>query len=370
MKNRSNFASSAGFCEEYYRILSDNDFPEFLREYIECPSLQRLKGSAVSCGANWTDLHEFRFWYSTLDHSIGVALVCWRFTGDKKCALAGLLHDIATPAFKHCIDFMNKDHENQESTEDRTSEMIMGDKKLMGLLLRDGIRVEEVADCKIYPIADNDTPKLSADRLEYLFVWGCMREPVWNLDDVREMYNDLVVAKNEDGIDEIVFRSERLAEKFTKGACDVSSTFLWPRTRMQMEFMADVVKKAIEIGVLELDDLWRVSERQVVDRIRRSRVFRRAWRQFENMTECETSDEKIAAGYCKKIPAKKRYVNPLVVTSGGNVRINEISDVANESIQGVLGHRFDEWIGLDVEMGWMEQSMGREVLRFYFSGVE
>ncbi len=42
----------------------------------------------------------------------------------------------------------------------------------MNLLTRDNIRVEEVLDYHIYPIADNDTPKLSADRLEYALSGG------------------------------------------------------------------------------------------------------------------------------------------------------------------------------------------------------
>ena len=37
----------------------------------------------------------------------------------------------------------------------------------MDLLKRDNIKLEEVDDYHIYPVADNDTPKLSADRLEY-----------------------------------------------------------------------------------------------------------------------------------------------------------------------------------------------------------
>ena len=42
----------------------------------------------------------------------------------------------------------------------------------MTLLNRDNIKVEEVDNYHLYPIADNDTPKLSADRLEYTFANG------------------------------------------------------------------------------------------------------------------------------------------------------------------------------------------------------
>lgn len=55
-----------------------------------------------------------------------------------------------SPTFKHCIDFLNGDAETQESTEQQPLEVI--------------------SNYKIYPIADNETPKLSADRLEYTFM--------------------------------------------------------------------------------------------------------------------------------------------------------------------------------------------------------
>ena len=59
----------------------------------------------------------------------------------------------------------------------------------MALLNRDGIKVEEVADYHIYPIADNDTPCLSSDRLEYTLSNGLgATEKIWTLDDVKEIY--------------------------------------------------------------------------------------------------------------------------------------------------------------------------------------
>ena len=54
--------------------------------------------------------------YSRYDHSIGVALIIWHFTHDRKQAIAGLLHDVASPVFAHVVDFMHGDYLTQEST--------------------------------------------------------------------------------------------------------------------------------------------------------------------------------------------------------------------------------------------------------------
>ena len=67
---------------------------------------------------------------------------------------------------------MNGDHETRESTEELTTYMIKNSKEILELLERDNIKVNEVDDYHIYPIADNDTQKLSADRLEYTLTNG------------------------------------------------------------------------------------------------------------------------------------------------------------------------------------------------------
>ena len=71
----------------------------------------------------------------------------------------------------------------------------------MSLLERDGIKLEEVNDYKLYPIADNETPKLSADRFEYTFSSGLTFYRVWEIDIIKEMYSNIVVVKNEQGIE-------------------------------------------------------------------------------------------------------------------------------------------------------------------------
>ena len=186
--------------KEYFKVLSPV-FPEWLLDYIDTPEMQRLSGISMLCGTDYSKIYKYVSFNSVLDHSVGVALIIWNFTNDKKQTLSGLFHDIATPTFKHCIDFMNGDSEHQESTEERTEQIIRNSNKIMSLLERDGIKVEEVSDYHIYPIADNDTPKLSADRFEYTFSNGIFLYNVWDLEEVAKYYNDIIVLKNEDGID-------------------------------------------------------------------------------------------------------------------------------------------------------------------------
>ena len=145
------------------------EIPAFLRRLADTPPMRRLRQVGMNCGCEYTAFPRFAGWapYSRFDHSLGVALIVWHFTGDLRQSAAGLLHDVATPAFAHVVDFLHGDHLRQESTEGRTAELIDRSPELQALLGEYGLTTEDVADCHRYPIADNDSPRLSADRLEY-----------------------------------------------------------------------------------------------------------------------------------------------------------------------------------------------------------
>ena len=180
---------------EYFNMLSP-DYPKWLDEYINTERMQKQKYISVTCGKVYAKLFDYNN-YSSLDHSIGVALIIWHFTHDKKQTLSGLFHDIATPAFKHCVDFLNGDYMNQESTEELTKTLIENSEDIMQLLKRDNIKVEEVCDYHIYPIADNDTPMLSADRLEYSLSNDFLVYKFNTLDNIKRIYNDIEIQTNE-----------------------------------------------------------------------------------------------------------------------------------------------------------------------------
>ena len=98
--------------KQYFKILEPH-FPEWLYDYINTKELLKQKYISVTCGTIYSNLFESDFFYSSLDHSVAVALIVWHFTHNKKQTLSGLFHDIATPAFKHCVDFLNGDYMKQ-----------------------------------------------------------------------------------------------------------------------------------------------------------------------------------------------------------------------------------------------------------------
>lgn len=201
--------------KEYFNML-EPEFPTWLNDYINTKEMLKQQYISITCGTIYSDLFESEFFFSSLDHAIAVALIIWHFTKDKKQTLSGLFHDIATPVFKHCVDFMNKDYITQESTEDLTTQIIENSEEIMSLLQRDKIKLNEVDNYHLYPIADNDTPQLSSDRLEYSLSNALFTYKLSDIETIKEIYNDIKIVKNEQNIDEIAFKTKKIAREFVK----------------------------------------------------------------------------------------------------------------------------------------------------------
>lgn len=295
--------------KEYYKILSP-DYPDWLDEYINTKKLQAQKYVSVTNGTIYTELLGIDTFYSSLDHSIAVALIVWHFTKDKKQTLAGLFHDIATPAFKHCVDILNGDAMKQESTEALTTEFIKKSDDVMKLLKRDGIKLEEIDNYHIYPIADNDTPQLSSDRLEYSFSNGLYLYHELTLDDIREIYNDIEIQKNESGIEELGFKTKAIARKFVQATSRLSVIYRGKETRYSMFFITDILKKLKDDGKLAVEDLFNKKESDIIKLIENSayKADFDAWREVKTLKVSATPPKGIF--YCDQ-PVKLRYIDPL-----------------------------------------------------------
>ena len=342
-----NFGLENEEIEKYLQILS-KEIPTFLIEYASVPEMQRLKGISMVSACEHTKLIPYKFFHTRYEHSLGVALIVWHFTKDKKQAIAGLYHDIATPSFSHVVDYLHEDYEKQESTEELTTRIINESQEIMKLLKRDGIKVEEVDNYHIYPIADNDTPMLSADRLEYTLSNGLgVRKKVWNLNDIKEIYDNIEVQKNEQGIDELGFKDKTIAEKFEKGMRILSNSYIDNKTKLSMQFLADIMKNMSYKNLITKKDLYELSEKEVIEKIENCNYkdISKKFNFWKNAYEIKESDKEVKGKYCVNINAKIRYINPLV----NGKRISEISEIAKEEIKKALEYKTYKYAYLDFD---------------------
>ena len=326
---------------DYFNVLEPN-FPEWLNDYIETKELLKQRYISMTCGTIYSDLFESEFFFSSLDHSVAVALIVWHFTHDKKQTLSGLFHDIATPVFKHCVDFLNGDYMTQESTEDLTSKIISSSKEIMDLLKRDNIKLEEVDDYHIYPVADNDTPKLSADRLEYSLSNALLTYKLSNIDEIKKIYNDVVLGKDEDGTLELSFKSKDIALEFVKITSKLSIIYREDRTRYSMQLIADIIKKLNEDGLITKEDLYNKKESEVIEIIENSK-YKEIFNIWKNAKNVKVSKEKPETVYFVHHGAKIRYIDPLV----NKKRISSISEEAKKEIDKNLSYDMNNYVYLD-----------------------
>lgn len=149
----------------------------------------------------------------------------------------------------------------------------------MSLLEKDGIKLEEVDDYHIYPIADNDTPMLSSDRLEYTLSNGLgATAKLWNLKEVKEIYEDIEVQKNEDGIEELGFKTKKLAEKFVNTMSKLSCMYRMNKVKFSMQFLADVMKKMSNRKLITKEDLYTLTEKEMIEKIEKC--------EYDNISKC------------------------------------------------------------------------------------
>ena len=315
--------------------------PDFLAPLCEAPQMRRLADVGMNCGCEYTSFPRFAGLgpYSRYRHSVSAALIVWHFTGDRAQTVAALLHDIATPVFAHVIDFLRGDYLSQESTEDGTERIIRASDIIMAGLDRMGLTVDAVKDYHIYPIADNDTPRLSADRLEYtlgnLENFGFRR-----LDALRAYYDDLTVAEAGDGAPELAFRTEAAARAFAADALRCSRIYVSGEDRYAMQRLAEIVGDALARGVIGEDDLYS-TEAEVIRRFMADGTSRAAWRRFRAYRRMVDDPARAPEAERRVIPAKRRYIDPLVAGRG---RLSVIDAAFAGEIRAFLAQPQDGWL--------------------------
>lgn len=315
--------------------------PEWIDRIAATAPMQRLREVGMNCGCEYTQFPQFKNLptYSRYEHSIGAALIVWNFTQDKTQAVAALLHDIATPVFAHTIDFLNGDYLTQESTEDRTKEIIKNSVELRNEFELERISAEDVTDYHRYPIADNDSPRLSSDRLEYT-IGNAERYNFASRDRCQELYDALVVTKAEDGREELAFQDLESAELFTEISLACSNIYTADEDRYAMQILSELISVAINKKVLSPEDLY-TTEPEVIRQLRTDEETAALWEHFCSLSRMVYDEDGAPEKDRRIIAAKKRYIDPIIIGRG---RVSDNSERIREYIDAYLARNFDSWI--------------------------
>lgn len=322
--------------DNYFNILCKGDYPNFIDKYIDTVEMQRLAYVGQFCGCDYTKIHNIKYWYSRLEHSIATALMTWNFTKDKTQTLAALFHDLGTPTFSHCIDYVMGDTVNQESSEIDVFTIIKSSSKIANYLKDDDVNIDDLEDLEKYPIVENKKPKLCVDRLDGVLHTCLIWQQYWDLSTVKKVYDNIVVLNNEYDELEIGFQNQEIAELFFDGVFKYSIELQKNEDKYAMQFIADIIKDMIDKKILKINDLYELKEKTIV-----SMMFELydEFEHFSNAEKIERTDEIPFDCYYVSVDAKKRYVIPICINGNKIARLDTFSTNCKEKLEEYLNYK-------------------------------
>lgn len=309
----------------YLNIFIDDDYPDFIDKYLMTNTLKRLKYITQFCGCDYTKLYSPLFKYTRFDHSLVVAHMTWHFTHDKKETIIALLHDIGTPCFAHCIDYVFEDYLNQESSEKDLTEIINKDEKIQIFLKEDNVTIEDLKDYSHFPILENKSPKLCTDRLDGVFHTAYIWLHTTSLKEIKEMYNNMIVLKNEDNNREIGFKDKKTAEKFVSLVYNYAKELQGNKDKYVMKYISELVKKSVEKKLITIEDLYVKKEEEICNIFNQNFI---SWKKFNKANNLMKTEKKPNNQFYISFETKRKNTIPLVYTEDGDKRIVEVSNVA------------------------------------------
>jgi hypothetical protein len=230
----------------------------------------------------------------------------------------------------------------QESTEAGTRAIIEGDEALQRVLRAHGLVTDDVCDYHIYPIADNDSPRLSADRLEYT-LGNLLNYRIRTIDEVKAFYADLSVGTNENGVPELVFSDAKIAEDFAFASLECSKIYVSDEDRYAMQMLSELLRDAIAADVLSEADL-SLTEPQAITALLGDKRTAAAWNRFTAYHSMRSAKEPAGEGQWRRIAAKKRYIDPLIAGVG---RVSAYSEAFRTAVDAFRSDPQNEWLAAE-----------------------
>lgn len=232
------------------RIYGSADITEpVLVDLIASAALQRLQG-VLQHGVS--ALIGITRETSRFEHSMGVMLLVRRLGASLEEQIAALLHDVSHTAFSHVIDYVFNGHETQGFHEEHKLEYVSGT-DIPSILGKYGYHWTDFMDEGNFTLLERALPHLCADRLDY-FLRDSYDLSLATDREISDTLAHLSVHHGQMVVDEIGI-ARWLGYAFIEA--DKTS---WANFREVglYELAARAIRRGLEIGVLNENDLWSI----------------------------------------------------------------------------------------------------------------
>jgi uncharacterized protein len=135
---------------------------------------------------------------SRFDHSLGAMLIVRRLQGSVKEQIAALLHDVSHTAFSHVIDHVFHRADNQSYHDEMKADYMLRT-ELPAILAVHGYDWTEFLHEEAFPLLEQPSPRLCADRIDYTLRDG-MGLKIATLPELQNVVEDLVVVNGRIGM--------------------------------------------------------------------------------------------------------------------------------------------------------------------------
>ena len=315
-----------------------NDAPsDMIYKLASVPEIMRLNNISMSSGINISKFGMFNYRYSKLDYSIGIALILEKFSKDSSQIISGLLSDINSPAFDKATKLMK--HDISEFT---NYDQIVGSDMLFEFFLKNKISINEISDPSIYPLISNENGKLNACNLEKLLHLAYF-EKFCSIEEVKELYDDIIIVPNENNEQEFAFDTPSLGIKFSKISVEIGKKYRSYEAKITMQIIADLLDLMIRRMELNVNDLFKFGDRAILEIGLNSsdKQISDGWKYLQQLDKVYTRFTQVEDEYCKKIEIETEFVDPLIRVKGGYERASRVDYSLAKEIEAYFNSSSD-----------------------------
>lgn len=128
------------------------------------------------------------------------------------------------------------------------------------------------------------------------------------MEDIRECYNNVNVLKNETGTPELGFNVLSVCEKYISIISKLWPAWIINSDKTTMQCLADIIKEMYDRKYITLEDLYTLSESDVINRILNCEdiYLSQAFKNFQEAIQVFDSETLVQDKYCVSVKAKGR----------------------------------------------------------------
>lgn len=228
-----------------------------LIELLQSPELSRLKGV---CQHGVTALLGFGPKVTRFEHSVGAFLLVRKVGASVEEQVAALLHDISHTSLSHVVDYALS-QPGEDSYHEVHKSRYLKTTQLPQVLTRHGLGDLKVLDEELFPLVEQPSPHLCADRLDYS-LRDALAFGKFSLEDVQKVFQSLKAVPSPTAPNRILALEQPQLALALARAYLATDRAVWSNRSHANNYKRTgrIIKELVESGRVKEETLWVLSD--------------------------------------------------------------------------------------------------------------